>query len=167
MAQHLSQLLGQLIEREHPNLPALPERVAAIRPGGDKTWSPKEELGHLIDSAINNHVRFVCAAIGPEFRGPGYAQDDWVTVHAYQDMAWNRIVELWRLHNLHLAFLLERIPDAKLETLCVVGSGEPMPLRSLVEDYALHMQHHLDHLLGREIVTQYPPPPQEQSAQTL
>jgi hypothetical protein len=82
-------------------------------------------------------------------------------------MAWNRIVELWRLHNLHLAFLLERIPDAKLETLCVVGSGEPMPLRSLVEDYALHMQHHLDHLLGREIVTQYPPPPQEQSAQTL
>jgi len=159
MAQFLSELLEQVIEREQQDLLTLPESSAGIRPGGERKWSPKEELGHLIDSAINNHVRFVCASIAPEFHGDPYAQNDWVTAHGYHEMRWLTIVDLWQHYNAHLVLLLQRIPDSKLDTPCVVGSAEPMTLRSLVEDYVLHMQHHLDHLLGREVVTQYPPRP--------
>jgi hypothetical protein len=39
---------------------------------------------------------------------------------------------------------------------CRIGSADPVTLRFLIEDYVLHMQHHLDHILGREKLTQYP-----------
>ena len=81
MPRDLSQLLQRAIDRELPNLLAVPD--ATIRPGG---WSHKQELGHLIDSAANNHIRFVLASIDGEFRGQGYAQDKWVEAHGYQDL---------------------------------------------------------------------------------
>jgi hypothetical protein len=156
MAQRLSSLLEDVIQREVPLLRALSETSAAIRPRGDGSWSPKEELGHLIDSAANNHIRFVRASIEPEFRGPSYAQDDWVRAHGYQEMPWTKIVDFWFRYNTFLVDVLVRIPETKLQTVCFVGSGEPTSLQFLVEDYVLHLQHHVDHVLGREHVTSYP-----------
>jgi len=52
--------------------------------------------------------------------------------------------------------LVKRIPESRLETPCVIGGSAPVTLRFLIEDYTLHMQHHLDHLLKREKITQYP-----------
>ncbi len=91
MAEKLSQLLRQRIEAELPNLRALSDERASTR-RGDGQWSAKEELGHLTDSAANNHIRFVAGAIGPEFRGPNYAQNEWVRLHGYRDMPWAAIV---------------------------------------------------------------------------
>ena len=156
MAHYLSQLLEQMIQREAPLLRAFPEAAAGIRPGGEATWSPKEELGHLIDSAANNHIRFVRASFEPEFRGPSYAQNDWVRAHGYQEMQWSTIVDFWLEYNSFVAVFLTRVPETKLQTACFVGSGEAVSLQFLVEDYILHMQHHIDHLLGRELVTAYP-----------
>jgi hypothetical protein len=156
MAHHLSQLLSELVEREYTNLLTFPENLSGVRPAGDDSWSPKEELGHLIDSAANNHVRFVRASIEPEFHGPSYAQNDWVRLHGYQEMEWDTIINFWLEFNAFLTVLIARIPDAKLQTLCSVGSDPAVTLQFLVEDYMLHMQHHLDHLLGRERVTPYP-----------
>jgi len=156
MAHHLSQLIEQLLDRESNLLRTLPEPAAAVRPGGESTWSPKEELGHLIDSAANNHIRFVCASIEPEFRGPSYAQNDWVLAHGYQEMPWHDIIILWMQFNALLIRVLDGIPAEKLPTLCFVGSNEAVSLQHLAEDYVIHMQHHVDHLLGRERVTPYP-----------
>jgi hypothetical protein len=151
----------QLLERELPELRDLGEQQANQRPGGSDGWTRKEELGHLLDSAVNNHMRFVLAGLGPgEFRGPGYAQDDWVALHGYQDVPWEELVELWRLNNRALARVVERIPAERLDTLCTIGSasgsGAPVTLRFVIEDYIFHMQHHLDHLLAREKITAYP-----------
>ncbi len=156
MPHDLSPPLSHLIHHELPNLRAMPEAQAEIHPSGETTWSPKEELGHLIDSAANNHIRFVRALIEPEFRGPSYAQNDWVRTHRYQEMPWLTIVEFWFHYNSFIAELLKQIPEEKLLTACFVGSGEGVSLRFLVEDYVLHMQHHVDHLLRREVVTRYP-----------
>jgi hypothetical protein len=38
----------------------------------------------------------------------------------------------------------------------VIGDSAPVTLRFLIEDYVLHMQHHLDHILRRDNLTQYP-----------
>jgi hypothetical protein len=154
----LSPALEQVLRREAPLLRALPEAAAEVRPGGGDTWSPKEELGHLIDSAANNHVRFVRALIESEFRGPSYAQNAWVQVHRYQEMPWAAIVDFWYRYNKFLIGLLSHIPETKLRTACYVGADGGVSLQFLVGDYVLHMQHHVDHLLGREHVTPYPAP---------
>ena len=158
MTHDLSVPLAQLIRKELPELQALPVAHAQIRPGGNSTWSPKEELGHLIDSAANNHVRFVRALIEPELRGDTYAQNDWVRTHRYQEMAWPAIIEFWYRYNEFICSLLSRVPENKLQTLCFIGSGSAVSLDFLASDYVLHMQHHLDHILGREHVTAYPAP---------
>jgi hypothetical protein len=155
MARDLSLFLAQTVERELPHLQALTEERACIARALGK-WSPKEELGHLIDSAVNNHVRFVRGSLEAEFRGPGYSQDDWVRLHGYGGMRWDTIVNAWSQHNLVLAELVNRIPDERLGTPCFIGANPAVTLGFVIEDYVLHMQHHIDQLLGREIVTQYP-----------
>jgi hypothetical protein len=149
--------IRQIADTELPNLRALAEDLAIAKPGGSNSWSPKQELGHLIDSAVNNHIRFVRAALEPEYRGPVYAQNDWVDIHGYQEMPWLTIVDFWHQYNTILAGLVERIPRVKLNTRCFIGAGEAVTLSFVIDDYALHMQHHLDHLLKRESVTVYPP----------
>src|SRR5215218_3535881 len=78
---------------------------------GEGSWSAKETLGHLIDSASNNHQRFVRAQFGEDLVFPGYAQDDWVRAQAYEDEPWPQLVDLWRLYTLHLAHVCRRAPE--------------------------------------------------------
>ena len=153
MPKQHSILLRQAIESELPHLLALTGEEAPK----SGTWSRKEELGHLIDSATNNHIRFVLAAIDGEFRGQGYAQDKWVEAHGYRDMEWRGLVDLWYQYNALLAHLVERIPDDKMDNRCVIGWGV-QTLRVVIEDYVIHMQHHLDHILARDTITPYPAP---------
>jgi len=155
MAKDLSLLLRETIERELPNLRALTDAAASQNDGRAGSWSRKEELGHLIDSATNNHIRFVLASIDGEFRGQGYAQDKWVEAHGYQDLAWRDLVDLWHQYNTLLASVVKRIPEAHLDNRCVIGWGV-VTLRFVIEDYVLHMQHHLDHVLARGQATPYP-----------
>lgn len=147
MPQDLAVLLRQTIERELPQLRAVTDERSALAPQPGK-WSPKEELGHLIDSAANNHIRFVVASMDGEFAGRGYAQDECVSAHAYRDLPWQDIVELWYRYNSLLAHLVERMPETRMENRCRIGSGE-MTLRFVIEDYVNHMQHHPDHILAR------------------
>ena len=77
MPQDLSLFLTQTIARELPNLRAVDDNRAAI-PRGPGKWSPREELGHLIDSAANNHQRFVRAQSTPRLEFLNYEQEFWV-----------------------------------------------------------------------------------------
>jgi DinB superfamily len=155
MAHDLSFSLAQTIQRELPSLRALTDERASLARAPGK-WSAKEELGHLVDSAANNHIRFVRATIEVELRGPGYAQDDWVRLHGYSSMSWDAIINVWFQYNTLLAALVDRIPDDRLETQCYIGTSPAVTLRFVIEDYILHMQHHIDQLLGRQVITQYP-----------
>jgi hypothetical protein len=154
----LSLLLRQTVERELPNLQNLTDIEAAQNDGRPDSWSRKEELGHLIDSATNNHIRFVLASTGGEYRGTGYAQNDWVAAHGYQDLPWAAIVDFWYGYNMLLVHLISRMSEAPLNNRCVIGWGV-QTLRFLIEDYVLHMRHHLDHVLARDTVTAYPGTP--------
>jgi hypothetical protein len=155
MAVDLSRRLAQTTERELPNLRALSDEQASLARAPGK-WCAKEELGHLIDSAANNHIRFVGGALESQFRGAGYAQDEWVRLRGYSTTPWGAIVDFWFAYNSFLRGLIERIPEPKLETQCFVGTNEPVTLWFLIDDYILHMQHHMDQLLRRKVVTQYP-----------
>ena len=155
MGKDLSTFLAETIARELPSLRTVTEERASMARAPGK-WSAKEELGHLIDSAANNHIRFVRGAIEGEFRGPGYSQNDWVRLHGYSNMQWETIINLWFQYNTLLVGLVDRIPEDRLEALCFIGTSPAVRLRFVIEDYILHMQHHIDLLLGREVITQYP-----------
>ena len=148
MSQELRQLLQETVARAAIDLRNLPEAVATAsrQPG---KWTRKEELGHLIDSASNNHVRFIRAALHGEFQGPGYDQTGWIKMHGYAEMPWSELIDFWERYNRMLARVIERIPAGRLEARCVIGEHPPTTLHLLIEDYVRHMQHHLDHILGR------------------
>jgi hypothetical protein len=154
MPIELQRWLREVVDREQSLLQAITDEQASLKLGA--AWSQKEELGHLIDSATNNHVRFVRASLESPFRGPSYQQNGWVALHAYNDLPLATLVDFWHRYNSLVAHLIGQIPEERLGTECFVGSGGAVTLRFLIEDYILHMQHHIDHILRRPAITQYP-----------
>jgi hypothetical protein len=128
-------------------LAAKPE-AAARRPNA-KTWSPKEVLGHLIDSAANNHQRFVRAQETDALTLPGYEQNHWVDSQGYQYADWPHLVTLWTHLNLHLADVITRIPPSKYSVACTIGGDAPAPLESIVVGYLDHLNHHMAQIRER------------------
>ena len=122
--------------------------AAARRPAEGK-WSPKEVLGHLIDSAANNHQRFIRAQQTDGLTFPGYDQNHWVNSQGYQDADWAHLVTLWTHLNLHLSDVVGRIPPSKYSTQCAIGGSEPVTLEFLVVDYLRHLQHHMAQIRNR------------------
>jgi hypothetical protein len=138
----ISHELLRTIESAAAALRRIPEDGSAlpILKGG---WSSKQVLGHLIDSASNNHQRFVRASLQGSLEFPGYDQDGCVRVQSVQQAPWLVLVELWVAYNRYLAHVIGHLPPEKLEVECRIGSGQPVTLRFLVEDYLAHMLHHL------------------------
>ena len=64
-----SELL-QTVERAFLELRAMPDAEAG-RPRAPGKWSPKQVIGHLVDSAANNHQRFVRAQEAAALQLPG------------------------------------------------------------------------------------------------
>jgi hypothetical protein len=119
---------------------------AASKPAIAGGWSRKQILGHLIDSASNNHQRFVRALLQDELRFPAYDQEGSVRVERYQESQWAELVNLWANYNRFLAHILAGVPDAKRTTPCFIGENAVMTLEELAADYVRHMQHHLDQI---------------------
>lgn len=116
------------------------------------TWSRVQLLGHLIDSALNNHHRFVRAMIHDEVRLPGYPQVEMVAVQNYATADPHGLLILWADLNLFLARVLGQVPDRKWATPCFIGDNPVMSLEELADDYVRHLRHHLDQLLGPGVV---------------
>jgi DinB family protein len=114
-----------------------------VKTGG---WSKKEILGHLIDSASNNHQRFVRAALQDELTGPGYDQEGCVRLERYQEMQWSDLVAFWASYNRFLAHVLSGIPESKRTVRCLIGNYPPMTLEELAADYLRHLEHHLEQI---------------------
>jgi nitroreductase len=120
------------------------ERAAEKRAPG--SWSPKQELGHLIDSAANNHQRIIRAQLENNLALPGYDGDLWVATHDYQNRDWLDLIGLWRAGNSQLMATAEAAPDAAWSHKLSVGGSEPMTLEFVLDDYVDHMSSHLRHI---------------------
>ena len=147
----------QLVERSAEALLAISEADSARRPAAGK-WSAKEMVGHLIDSASNNHQRFVRAPFKDDLIFPGYDQEAWVAAQRYQEAPWPALVELWRAFNLHLARVMAATPEAarlrehrrhNFHQIAwqTVSEGKPTTLDYFMRDYVTHLRHHLGQIL--------------------
>ena len=117
-------------------------------------WSAKQVIGHLIDSASNNHQRFVRAQFTPDLVFEGYEQESWVEMQGYARTDWASLVALWRQFNLHIARVIERTPAVvanasrsrhNLQKLAMKphDAAKPATLAWFMDDYVDHLEHHL------------------------
>jgi hypothetical protein len=152
--------LRNAIEKSTPLLEKMSDESTRARPAPGK-WSPREIIGHLIDSASNNHQRFVRAQFQDDLVFPGYSQDAWVSAQQYQDAPWDQLLMLWRSFNLHIARVMESVPTEErlrprtrhnLDEIAskAVPRDKPATLDYFMEDYVWHLQHHLDQIIKRD-----------------
>jgi hypothetical protein len=145
--------LRRAVRKHGPALRAISE-TKSRRPRAPGKWTPREILGHLIDSASNNHQRFVRARFQEDLVFPGYDQKEWVRGQKYADAPWAELVELWRLYNLHLARVMDATPRALRGRpttrhnfhrilMLKVEEGAPARLDDLMHDYVAHLEHHI------------------------
>jgi uncharacterized damage-inducible protein DinB len=147
--QELSEKLLLVIAQAEPKLRQIDaaESTQPILSGG---WSRRQVLGHLIDSASNNHQRFVRAALQPSLEFPSYDQQACVRVEAPQEADWPLLISLWANYNRYLAHIIAQLPDSKMETVCRIGDGEPLPLQLVISGYITHLVHHLGQIGAAE-----------------
>lgn len=123
-------------------------------------WAPIQILGHLVDSAANNHQRFVRAQFTDDLVSPGYDGDRWVSAQQYLDASWPDVIQLWNSYNLHMLHVFSVIPTDVLtksrekhnldETAFkVVPRNESTTLEYFIRDYVDHLRHHLDQIFSQ------------------
>lgn len=128
-------------------------------PRAEGKWSPKEIIGHLIDSASNNHQRFVRAQFSDDLIFAGYEQEGWVRVQNYQGESWAELVQLWKLYNQHILHVMSLVPEETRRKLRYkhnlhqiasdsLSESEPVTLEWFMRDYVDHMKKHLGQILG-------------------
>ena len=148
MVDALADDLIRVVDEAAAGLRALDDTAAAAKPEHD-VWSIKQIVGHLIDSAANNHQRFVRAQQEAPFTWPGYEQDFWVASQDHQRRPWRDLVDLWALYNHHLAHTIRRIPESAWNVTCRIGDSGPVTLDFLLHDYLTHLRRHLDQIARR------------------
>lgn len=120
---------------------AIAEEDFSHKPAPGK-WSRKEIVGHLTDSATNNHHRFVRAQF-EDVPVITYNQDNWNAASRYNDMESKHIIAFWTLYNQHIIEVVKRIPTKDLLKECNNGSSNNVTLQWLIKDYVSHLEHHL------------------------
>jgi hypothetical protein len=121
------------------------EEDFSFKPKPEK-WSKKEILGHLIDSAANNHQRFIRVQF-EEVPTIFYDQNKWNALSHYNEMGSEQLIQFWTLYNKHLLHILQHIPEENLERKCNTGEPAPVSLQWLIEDYVKHLEHHLHQIV--------------------
>jgi len=148
--------LRALVAEWAPRLSAQGDEEAG-RHSAPGRWSAKELVGHLIDSGGVNLERFLRARASEDLVAPGYPQDEWVAAQGFDEAPWDELVELWRTLNLHIARVMQRTPEADLDrprarhnldeiAFKTVPRSEPTTLGYLMDDYVVHLEHHLHSL---------------------
>jgi hypothetical protein len=138
-------LLQVLLDQVPARLEEVPSGQREAKPAPSQ-WSPGQELGHLLDSAANNHQRIVRAQLEDKPAMPGYDGNRWVELHRYQQRDWTELIGLWKALNHQLLAAAKAVPDSAWSRTCTIADSEPLTLKFVFEDYLEHMMHHLQHI---------------------
>jgi transposase-like protein len=146
----LAEVAGNIEQRVDSALDSwreLSEEVLTFR-CSEGAWSIKEIIGHLIDSASNNHQRFVRLQLEQRLIFPDYGQDNihWVKIQKYQDRNWQELLGLWRFYNIQLAHMIRSVDSSCLGHAWVLDEKTIMTLFDLMIDYRRHLKDHLDQI---------------------
>lgn len=136
-----------MVDDAAARLAQIGESESARRASAEK-WSRKQVLGHPIDSASNNHQRFIRAQLSEELAFPGYDQEGWVQAQPYDGESWADMVAAWSSFNRRPAHVISSIPEEAAGRSSSIGDNPSVTLAFLASDYIDHMQHHLRQILS-------------------
>jgi hypothetical protein len=136
--------LNLIIDKVPGILTQISEEKMSEKPTPNK-WSKKEIIGHLIDSATNNHQRFVRGQFEaiPEI---WYDQNKWNEYGYYQQIDSKLIISFWTIYNRQLVEIITRIPAENLKKQIKAGDVL-LNIEYLFNDYVEHLEHHLKQVI--------------------
>jgi hypothetical protein len=142
VADSISRLVFDFYDRHRE----LTEEMTAARPSGSG-WTLKEIIGHLVDSASNNHQRITRLQLVPELQFPGYENEKWLATEKWNLLGWEEILDLFRSYNILLAHLIRNVDPGcwKNRWFGRDRFGERVySLEEMIVDYRKHLREHLD-----------------------
>lgn len=112
-------------------------------------WSKQEILGHLIDSAINNLQRFTeIQHVDKPYTIRPYSQEGLVNANGYQQHNLQALINLWLALNDQIGWVMDQKTTTDLAQPIVTPGGSTKDLAWLMEDYVVHLNHHLRQILN-------------------
>ncbi|WP_068473374.1 hypothetical protein [Saccharicrinis aurantiacus] len=108
----------------------------------------KQILGHLIDSASNNHQRMVRLQYIDKLEFPDYQQDNdlWIAIQDYQNADWNTTIQMWKYYNLHIIQVIKSVDQTKLNSSWQSFEDFTVTLRQMIEGYLGHIELHFNEI---------------------
>jgi hypothetical protein len=106
-------------------------------------WSPKEVLGHCIDTERIMTFRALCIARGEKKLLPGFDQDPYVVQGQFNAVAVDDLLADFELQRQAILSMVQTFPEASFEE---IGSanGNPMSTRALLWIIPGHFMHHFE-----------------------
>lgn len=138
----------EIVDSFHENLLKTNDEITNIKLAEDK-WSLKEIIGHLIDSASNNHQRFVRLQFGDLVDFPAYDGEEWIRTQKYNCMDWDILVTLWYSYNLLILHDIENVEKTTLENTWIINKTV-IRLEPLINEYYKHLELHTGHFNNRQ-----------------
>lgn len=142
---HITNGVAKVIETEESLLTSLPVEVITQRQN-KQNRTIKQILGHLIDSASNNHQRIVRLQYSKDLLFfPDYRQDNdlWIALQDYQNADWINLIQLWKFYNLHIIQVIHSVDTAKMDSYWCDFEGSKVTLKEMIEGYLDHLYLHM------------------------
>ena len=147
--------INEVMNREIPFLLSLSDEQVSIK-RNKQNRTVKMLVGHLIDSASNNHQRIVRLQYAPRCGHsmpntemgmlvfPDYTQDNdlWIQLQDYQHEDWQQLVMLLKLYNQHICHVIRSVDKTKLNNYWVDYEGCCVTLDAMICGYINHLDLH-------------------------
>jgi len=106
-------------------------------------WSPKEVLGHCIDTERIMTFRALCIARGEKKLLPGFDQDPYVVQGQFNAVSLDDLLADFEMQRQAILSMVRTFPEASFQE---IGSanGNPMSTRALLWIIPGHFMHHFE-----------------------
>ena len=144
--KNTAEKIKQAVQNAYDNYKDLDENITMINLSDDK-WSLREIIGHLIDSASNNHQRFVRLQENNVLDYPIYHYN-WIKIEKINDLPFKILLDFWKNYNELLSHIIKNADEKKLHNTWKLPDRE-LTLEFIIVDYLRHLNEHLDHFAER------------------
>ena len=151
--------INEVMNREIPLLLSFSEEQVNVK-RNSQNRTVKMLVGHLIDSASNNHQRMVRLQYAPRCGHsmpntemgmlifPDYTQDNdlWLEIQDYQHEDWQTLVMLLKLYNRHICHVIRSVDESKTNNYWLDYEGSRVTLDAMIRGYINHLNLHFSQI---------------------